>query len=181
MPEYLIRAHPVDLSIRGDGRTVTGLAAPFDAVAEVSDGAGRYSEVFRAGAFARTIAERANVKLLAQHNRESLPIGRTSLLREDRAGLYMEARVSQTRQGDEVLELVRDGALDALSIGFTPVRERMAKDGTTERLEVRLREISITPFPAYETALIGGVRDDALFLSRDAALRRLSLLEKSYR
>jgi Escherichia/Staphylococcus phage prohead protease len=180
MSERLIRAHPADLEIRGDGRTVTGIAAPFDAVAEVSDGGGRYSERFVRGAFSRTIAERGMVKVLAQHNRESLPIGRSSLLREDSQGLYAELRVSKTSLGDEVLELVRDGALDSLSIGFQPVRERSSADGVVERLEVRLREISIVPFPAYEAALIGGVRSDDPTLTRAAALRRLRLLERIF-
>jgi len=81
-----------------------------------------------------------------------------------------------------VLELVRDGALDALSIGFQPVdggdkwdRQRSA----VERVAVRLNEISIVTRPAYADALISGVRGNfPVHLSRDAALRRLSLLER---
>jgi Escherichia/Staphylococcus phage prohead protease len=180
MSERLVRATPADLELRGDGRTIVGIAVPFDQVAEVRDASGPYNEVFRRGAFARTIAERGAVKLLAQHQAQSLPIGRTSLLREDASGLYLEGRVSKTTQGDEVLELVKDGALDALSVGFTPVRERMANDGTVERLEVRLREVSVVPWPAYEGAAISGVRTNDLVLSRDAALRRVDLLRKAY-
>jgi|SRR5215211_7714745 len=178
--ERLTRAHLTDIEVRGDGRTVHGLAAPFDQVAEVSDGGYRYSEVFRPGAFARTIRERTAVKLLASHRADLLPVGRTSLLKEDRAGLVVEGRVSKTTLGDEVIELIRDGALDAFSVGFTPVRERTADDGTVERLEVRLREISVVAFPAYDGALIGGVRSDDSPLSRDAALRRVALLRNAF-
>lgn len=81
----LIRAFPNgDLSVGRDGRTVTGVAVPFGTPAVVNDGYGSYQEEFRRGAFARTIAERGNrVKILAQHNRQAMPIGRATLLREE--------------------------------------------------------------------------------------------------
>lgn len=142
-------------------------------------GEGPYDERFIAGSFQRTIAERGGrVKLRAQHQRFPLPVGRFHLIREDSAGLYGEAVVSKTDLGDEVLELVRDGALDSWSVGFRPIRHRRASDGATERTEVSLREASLTDEPAYSAALVGGVRSNVRTISREAAQARLALLER---
>jgi len=179
------RAAPADLEVRtrGDGRTVFGVAVPFDRAATVDDGTGPYRELFRKGAFTRTIRERgAKVKLLANHDRKSWPVGRAVSLTEDAAGLVGEFRVSATRQGDEALELIRDGALDAFSVGFAPIRDRRAVDGTVERLEVRLSEVSLVAFPAYEGAQIAGVRhafEEHRARDRDR-LRQLLLLGEQH-
>jgi len=182
MTEKLRRTMTADLEIRSSERTIFGLAVPFDSPTTVDDGRGPYDEVFRRGAFTRTIAERGDrVKLLVAHDRQQrLPIGRATLLREDRAGLYGEFRVSRTREGDEVLELVRDGALDAFSVGFRGIRSKpdQPRHGEVlERLEVALAEVSVVPFPAYAGAAIAGVRsrteDHRLAVWR----RRLTLLE----
>lgn len=164
----LTRTAPLaDLELRGsDGRTVVGLAVPFDVPTEIRDPMGSYVESFKRGAFARTLAERgaARVKLVAVHDYRKLPLGRLTQAVEDTAGLRIEARISATAAGDEALELVRDGALDSFSIGFAPVAggDRWSRDRTSvERIEVRLHEVSLVPFPAYETALIAGVRHAA--------------------
>ena len=164
---YLNRAHQADLEIRGDGRTVVGIAVPFDAPTPIRDASGSYTELFRRGAFAKTISERGDrVKFLAQHDRRAMPLGRATLLREDAAGLYAEFRVSQTRDGDDALALIRDGALDALSIGFRPVKDVWNSDRSmVERTEARLDEVSAVSFPAYDGALIAGVRTAATDLS----------------
>ncbi len=168
--------------MRGDGRTIHGIAMPFDAPTEIRDNGERFTEVFRFGSFAKTIAERGpqGVKTFAKHQRASLPIGRASVLREDPAGLYSELRISKTAAGDEVLSLISDGALDALSIGFQPVKDRRVRGGV-ERLEVRLFEISVVDFPAFSGALIAGVRSDEHRLSPEAAARRLDLLDQTWR
>lgn len=176
----LLHRTSADLAIRntGDGRTVYGLAVPFGQVATVSDGRGEYREAFVPGSFARTLAERGDrVKLLANHDSRRWPIGRPLLLREDPAGLYMEARVSKTRDGDEALELIRDGALDGFSVGFRPVRERN-RDGVVERTEVALSEVSIVAFAAYTGAVLAGVRSSDRSLPVELAQRRLDLLKK---
>lgn len=159
--EYINRAHQADLEVRGDGRTVVGIAVPFDSPTHIRDASGTYTEIFRRGAFARTISDRGDrVKFLVQHDRRSLPLGRASLLREDATGLYGEFRVSKTQQGDEALELIRDGALDAFSVGFRPIRNNWNGDKTmVERTEARLDEVSAVAFPAYDGALIAGIRD----------------------
>lgn len=176
----LTRAFPTDLQIRADGRTVYGIAVPYDQPTDIRENGHRFSEVFRRGSFARTIAERAQkIKLLLNHDRLRLPVGRAELLREDAAGLYAEFRVSQTSDGDEALTLASDGTLDAFSIGFESVRDAWSKDRkSVERLEAKLREVSLVGFPAYSGALIGGVRADLPFLSQEAAKARLRLLTK---
>lgn len=156
MNDLLRRGGFADLEVRSDGRTIVGLAAPFDTPADI----GPYTEVIRPGAFTRTIAERGDrVRLLALHDDRSLPLGRATSLREETRGLIVEARVSKTTAGDEALELVRDGALDSLSIGFFPVRDRWSSDrDTVERLEVRLVEISLVHAGAYDSARVLAVR-----------------------
>lgn len=167
-----------DMQVRGgDGRTVYGLAVPFDRVARVDDGLGPYDEVFRHGSFARTINAGAHrVKFLGHHNRGVNPLGRAHSLTEDTAGLVGEFRVSKTQAGDDALELVRDGALDAFSVGFAGVKERKGKRGLVERLEVHLREVSLVAFGAYADALVGGVRAQLSEHLSDEELERLLAL-----
>ena len=154
------RAVVPDLSVRSDGRTVYGIAMPYDTEAIVNDGFGPYTEIFRRGAFAKTLREIGErVKLCVNHDKlRRLPIGRATSLREDAAGLYGEFRVSRTTEGDEALTLIRDGVVDAFSVGFIPMKEREPDRGVIERTEVKLSEVSVVSFPAYEKALIAGVR-----------------------
>jgi hypothetical protein len=90
-----------------------------------------------------------------------MPLGRATELREDAAGLWGAFRVSKTTAGDEALELIRDGALDGLSIGFKPIRDGPVVDGLVERLEVALYEVSAVAFPAYAGALVEAVREES--------------------
>jgi HK97 family phage prohead protease len=177
MTTRLTRAHAVELEVRTAGRTIVGIAVPYDTPTEIHDRSGSYTEIFRQGAFARTLAERGpeRVKVLAQHNYEAMPLGRAVLLREDTAGLYAELAVSKTSAGDEVLELVRDGALDGLSIGFTPVRDGRETRGVVERLEAKLHEVSVVSFPAYDTARVAALRGQSAPSSDLLAQRRLEL------
>jgi HK97 family phage prohead protease len=166
-------ATPVDLQVRSDQRTICGIAVPFDTETEISEGRHSYKEMVKRGAFTRTIRERGpeRVKALLNHDRQAAPIGRAETLREDAAGLYTELRISKTVAGDEALELVRDGALDAFSIGFVPVQADRRGD-TVIRTEVSLREISVVAFPAFEDARITSVRTEFPPVLRDLARRR---------
>lgn len=161
----------LDLEIRGDGRTVYGLAVPFDTPAEIREGRQSYLEVFRMGSFAKTINDGVGrVKFLLNHDRQALPLGRAVALREDPAGLVGEFRVSDTEFGSQALELIRDGVLDALSIGFRPIRDNWnAERSMVERIEAALPEVSAVAFPAYQSALISGVRaEETQHLDDDA-------------
>jgi HK97 family phage prohead protease len=149
-----IRTSLLELELREDGRTLAGRVMPYGVKARI----GGYTEMFRPGAFAD--ADPTQIPLLAVHDHESLPIGRALSLTDGPAGLDAELRVSETRTGDEVLTLVRDGAATGLSVGFIPVEDRWnATKTTVERVRARLMEISITAFPAYQDARILAVRD----------------------
>ena len=172
MPAH-VRAGLGDLEIRGDGRTIVGLAVPFDTPTSIVDHQGAYHESFRFGAFTKTLAERGvgKVKLYVNHGhiQRELPIGRATMLREDSAGLVGEWRVSNVPEGDRALELVRDGVLDSLSVGVRDVAGATvwsgAKSSTSpmgtaaERTQVRLEEVSLVAHPAFDTATISAVRD----------------------
>lgn len=86
-------------------------------------------------------------------------IGRTLLLRDDAAGLYGEWRVSATAAGEETLELVKDGALSELSIGFRERQNARLAGGITERVTAELREVAVVLEGAYGgAALVSAVR-----------------------
>jgi HK97 family phage prohead protease len=164
------RIAPVTLELREDGRTLAGLAVPYGIEVQI----GRYRERFAHGAFADAHPE--DVPLMAVHDHESLPIGRAFSLTETPSGLEAELRVSQTQRGDEVLELVKDGAATGLSVGFVPVEDRWNQDRTiVEPIKARLVELSITAFPAYADARILAVRQQRESVRRirlDLARRR---------
>jgi uncharacterized protein len=165
-----IRTSPIALELREDGRTLTGTVMPYNTEARI----GSYTETFRPGAFAD--ADPAQVPLLAVHDREQLPIGRALSLTDGPVGLGAELRVSQTRLGDEVLELVRDGAATGLSVGFTPIEDKWnATRSRVERIKARLVEISITAFPAYADARILAVRQEELLRTPRLTVARYRL------
>lgn len=165
-PAPFSRVCHADLSIRSDGRTVFGIVMPYGVETRVNDGFGPYTEVFRQGAFAKSVRERGDrIKLLVNHDKYgNLPIGRSLQFKEDARGLHGEFRVSSTDAGDQVLTLIRDGVADSFSAGFQPVnpgpRDPIPRSGIVERVEAKLGEVSVVAFPAYEDARIGGVRFD---------------------
>jgi uncharacterized protein len=74
--------------------------------------------------------------------------------------LYGEFRISKTDVGDQALELVRDGVLTNLSIGFQPLKDRKTSNGVVERLKAHLAEVSLVTFGAYgEAASVQAVRE----------------------
>lgn len=162
MAEVIYRAFTPDLEIRtrakgGDGRTIFGIAVPYNKPMRI--------DASLVEQFARSVF---NAQIRAAHRvpfaRDHLPlggtlIGRTSLLRDDTAGLYGEWHVSATATGDETLELVRDGALGDLSIGFREGSNRRLRDGTIERVTASLFEVAVVLEGAYgELAGVSGVR-----------------------
>ncbi|HWA91815.1 MAG TPA: HK97 family phage prohead protease [Rhizomicrobium sp.] len=112
-----------------------------------ADGAG---DVVAPGAFAASLRKRpaAQVRMLYQHFAHE-PLGVWEAIREDARGLYVRGRlVLDVRRAREVRELIAEGALDGLSIGFRTVRARRdPKSGFRILTEIDLWEISVVTFP----------------------------------
>jgi len=141
------RNYSVNLELRanGDGRTIFGIAVPYNKEQRITS---TMIEVFRKGVFAEVIKAPHRVKLLRGHGENNV-LGRATLLRETEEGLYAEFKISKTREGDEALELVKDGALDQLSVGFMPIKNKKRPDGVMERIKAHLAEVSLVTFGAY--------------------------------
>jgi len=142
------------LSLRSDGRTLAGIAVPFGQITDL----GFERELFVKGSFTRTLKNRPNVKLLANHNGQAFPIGKATLLREDAAGLYAEFGIVDTVAGNEALTLVRDGVVDGLSVGFKVVDDHYPEPDLREVREAELFEVSLVTWPAYEGARVMSLR-----------------------
>jgi HK97 family phage prohead protease len=154
-----VRALARDLSMTGDGHTLTVLAVPFDQPTTVSDGGPSYLEAFQRGAFDRTIRERGDrVRLLAGHDRGRLPIGKAVSLVEASDGLHATFQVGTSTAAEDALALVRDGIADSVSVGFRPVKHERRGD-VLWRTEVRLDEVSLVALPAYDGARVLALRN----------------------
>ena len=90
-------------------------------------------------------------KLCYQHGEL---IGRILDAHPQEDGLHITAHISDTQRGRDVVALLRDGALDSLSVGFMPIDDEVDKQGVTHRRRVRLLEVSVVSWPAYEAAKI---------------------------
>jgi hypothetical protein len=153
------RSYELDLEVRadGDGRTICGICVPYNVEQRIHAG---LTEVFLPGAFDGVTRAAHRVKLLMGHDSKGLPLGRATTLREDASGLYGEFRVSKTDIGDQALELVRDGVLTNLSVGFQPLKDNRRRDGIVERVKAHLAEVSLVTFGAYgEKAAVAAVRE----------------------
>ncbi len=129
-------------------RTLTGVAVPYNEVINI----GGMEERFERG----SIPSVDGVKLFYGHKE---PIGKVIRGEETEDGFVVEARISETERGNEVLTLMRDGVLNKMSVGFQPVKDRK-EEGVVVREEVALKEVSIVSFPAYKNADVLAVRED---------------------
>lgn len=111
------------------------------------------------GAFARTIAQRGDkLKMLWNHKSSDLPIGKYTKVEEREGGLYVEGKISETVIGRDVMTLLRDGAIDSMSIGYSVVDKEYNDDGVRIIKDLDLYEVSLVNFPMNEKAVITGVK-----------------------
>ena len=132
-------------------RTVSGLAVPFG---EVTSDWRQLS--FRAGSI-DVPTPLSRVKAVMNHYGPLL--GVVTKIDESDDGMYASLRLSETASADEALILADDGALDGLSIGVDIHKYEIDED--TDEVTVTsasLREISLTPFPAFDSARVDKVQ-----------------------
>ena len=131
-----------------EAREVIGRAVPYN---ETIDIGGGDKEQFVRG----SVDLNSHVKLFRGHKEI---IGKVNHMEEREDGLWIKAKISNTKLGDETLELVKDGAIRSFSVGFIPVVDEK-QDRTIIRKKVNLKEVSLVDFPAYENASVTEVRE----------------------
>lgn len=136
----------------------------FEGVASTFGQPDLIGDVIERGAFADSLARARPIKMLWQHDPRA-PIGVWDQVRETPAGLVVQGRlVLAVQQARETLALLRAGAVDALSIGFSVPKGGAAvdRDSSTRRLsKIELWEISVVTFPANARARIHRVKTSA--------------------
>jgi HK97 family phage prohead protease len=131
-------------------RTITGLAVPWNVVANLSNDVGPVK--FLEGSIS---VDGPMPKLLEYHD-DTRVIGRVTERVSTEDGLMFVAKVSTTRAGDDAMALLADGSISAVSVGAMPLKFKRV-DGVMEVSEARLMEISLVSFPAYTDAEIQSV------------------------
>jgi HK97 family phage prohead protease len=134
----------------GDGNKLIGYASVFDSPSEPMP----FTEFVRRGAFAKTLNDGADVRLLIDH--EGVPLARTKsgtlMLEEDDRGLRVEATLDPANpDAARVISAMKRGDISQMSFAFRTVKDSWNADRSVRELkEVQLYDVSVVTFPAYE-------------------------------
>jgi uncharacterized protein len=129
---------------------------------------GSFRERVRTGAFAQSLKEN-NIRALWNHNSDFVlgsTRAKTMTLIEDDKGLRFEIILPDTQTGRDAAITVERGDVDGMSFGFNTRKQEWdetdPKNVIRTLVDVDLREISPTPFPAYPQTKVGirSVDDD---------------------
>jgi len=154
MSKVETRYQVTDIEVREEqeGMRFTGYAALFNSDSQPLP----FIETIDRGAFKRSIQSRNDIKLLFNHDTGNVLASsraKTMRLYEDERGLKVEALLPNTTLGRDTAELLRRGDLDSMSFGFSVPSggDEWSADGMKRTLKsVRLHEVSIVAFPAYQ-------------------------------
>ncbi len=136
----------------------------FEGYASVFDVVDGFDDRVAPGAFAASLASSRGgrgVKMLWQHD-ASEPIGAWDSITEDARGLYVRGRLLlDVRRVAEAHALLKAGAIDGLSIGYTTVEATWDPTTRSRRLtEIALWEISLVTFQACPGAEVVAVKGE---------------------
>ena len=115
-------------------------------------------DVVARGAFMKSLGSR-KVKMLWQHDTTKV-IGVWDEIAEDERGLRVKGRIlKDVQQGREAMALLRAGALDSMSIGYSVKAASEQGNGSIRQLdEIDLFEISLVTFPMLDAAKVTDVK-----------------------
>ena len=139
-----------EMRAEGDGNTLIGYASVFDSPSEPMP----FIEYVKRGAFAKTLNDGADVRLLIDH--EGVPLARTKsgtlVLEEDDRGLRVEAELDPSNpDAARIISAMKRGDLSQMSFAFRTIKDSYNADRSVRELkEVQLFDVSVVTFPAYE-------------------------------
>ncbi len=152
MAGHRLRAHGQKKAV-----TVTvnqGMFSGYASVFGQVDGGG---DMVMPGAFRQSLLQRKskNIRMLFQHDPSS-PVGVWLEMFEDQHGLFVRGKLaSGVQRAIELNNLLDQGAIDGLSIGFKTVRARRDRtSGIRKIYKLDLWEVSLVTFPMLASARI---------------------------
>ena len=138
----------------GTSRSQNGIFEGYASLFGVADTSG---DVIHPSAFSASLQKRGahKIRMLFQHD-PAQPVGTWLDIRQDRTGLFVRGRLNRdVQRARELAGLLRDGAIDGLSIGFrTLLASRDRATGLRHIRKVDLWEISLVTFPMLAGARV---------------------------
>lgn len=134
-----------------------GSEGEFEGYAAVFSNVDLAGDVIEPGAFTKTLQENKVIPILWQHKQDE-PIGVTTEIMQDDYGLHVKGQLNlNTTRGREAYELLKQGAIKGLSIGYETLKETWI-NGIRHIKEIRLWEYSLVTFPANVEARVVAVK-----------------------
>lgn len=141
-----------DLELKGVGE-----AGEFTGLASVYGNVDLGGDMVERGAFAQTLAHKGNTRPLLWQHRTDEPIG-VGKLEDGAEGLTIHGKLNlAVTRAREAYELLKQGAVRGLSIGYKVAKQRMDGDGR-RLMALELFEVSLVTLPMNESALVTGVK-----------------------
>lgn len=135
-------------------RSITGLAVPWGVTTIDSLGT---SVRFEAG----SLSEEGRAPKLVESHDLSKVVGLVTERVSTDQGMMFTAKIAPTNAGNDALELLKMGALDAVSVGVEPTKFKFDKNGTMVVTAANWHELSLVAVPAFDQARITSVAASA--------------------
>ena len=159
----------------------------FEGYASVFETVDHHQDQVVPGAFQKSLAtmreRQYTPKMLWQHDTQA-PIGVWMDLREDGRGLWVKGRILlDLQKGKEAYTLLKEGVVDALSIGFRIIKALKGDQRLRRLEEIDLIEVSLVTFGANPHARVSYIKTQestqyGLFVARLQEIRR-QMVEES--
>lgn len=153
----------------------------FEGLASVYGNTDLGGDIVEPGAFKEFAYTRdSHIRILDGHNTRA-PIGKGKLI-DSHLGLAIKGALSmEVSRAREVYALMKDGVIDGLSIGYDvlPGGSEVDDKGVRHLKSLKLWEVSTTPFPMNQAALVSAVKSVTSVRELEDYLREAVGLSKS--
>ena len=126
-------------------RTISGIAAPYNVPAVVSDGT---AVIFRPG----SLPVEGKAPRLFMYHDASQPVGVVTERVDTEEGMMFSAKISATTLGNDALVMALDGTIDQVSVGVNPVKFSYDEEGTMIIESADWMDLSLVPIGAFGDA-----------------------------
>lgn len=143
--------------VNPETRTIRGLVVPFGVLGENGRGKFMFTEDTRFS----WPTDLTRLKLNLGHDLSS-PVGYATEMSRTPQGIVGAFKIARGARGDQALSEAEDHAVDGLSMGLTDAAQFSSKDGVQYGVEAPIREVSLTPIPAFDDSRVTSVAASAV-------------------